>query len=115
MRTWTRSMETACRACFSGEARSGYIGSDGKRHDFVFDPSDYRWHTFMPVWEYYIMNDPGQLEACSRCAMWVRCRDVEYTLITREALERKAADEVAAGISKEIMESVLDSQDVDRQ
>ena len=89
------------------ELKNGFIGKDGKHHEYEYDKKQYKYRTHMTNEEFYSINDQRALENCQKCPMWPKCKVAEHTVTTMKCVVDKGADELAKEINKQILESIL--------
>ena len=88
------------------QIEDGFIGIDGKHHDYEYDEENYLWHSHMTNEEWKTMNDQESLKNCQKCPMWEHCKKNEHTVIRQKDVENKLADDLSKSIDKRILEDM---------
>jgi hypothetical protein len=90
--------------------KKGFIGNDGKHHEYEYDKKNHIYHTHMTNEEFYLKNDRKKLDNCQKCKLWTKCRIAEHTLTTIECIENNWVNEITTEINKKILERVLNKR-----
>lgn len=88
------------------QIEDGFIGIDGKHHDYEYDEENYLWHSHMTNEEWKTMNDQEGLKNCQKCPMWEHCKKNEHTVIRKKDVENKLAADLSKSIDKRILEDM---------
>ena len=84
----------------------GFIGTDDKHHKYEYNKLDHEWHSHMSNEEWLEKNNPKQLAACQKCALWSKCRKHEHTILTMEGVSEHMVDELSREINRRIAEDI---------
>lgn len=88
------------------QIEDGFIGIDGKHHDYEYDEEKYLWHSHMTNEEWKTMNDQEGLKNCQKCPMWEHCKKNEHTVIRQKDVKNKLVDDLSKSINKRILEDM---------
>ena len=109
--TFTRSqyeeISKTCEDHTEEEIKKGFIGKDGKHHEYEYVGKKYMYRTHMTNEEFYLMNDKKALENCQKCSMWSRCKVAEHIIISMKCVSNKMVDELTKEINTKILNQVL--------